>query len=436
MYRVDDIVAALSNVVGWRPDLNPANEIAPDLSITESGLYFQDEHPLVTLDNVRHAMPNPADMTFPVWDNALTYPKGKIVAQTVQKGAKTYEAIRDVPAEIPLTDAGYWREYDFLSGYVRQITQSGIAHVVQKYVNDQMIEKQAKNLLERRVFFDGAGRLDDLIPNHGKLCGYEIVPVRGMGVTTRLDRVGFQMTGAGTFNLYIFHSSRRGPRYVVSVTLTGSIGYQWIDLSDIYLPYISEGNNSGGSWYVVYSQDELPGGMQAVNINRDWSKSPCGSCNRGQYQAWQEITKYISVFPFCTTPPSGFAANPTMWDVARNAYTMTWNYGMNCTVTMMCDLTDFVIENRRAFQSVIAKQVAIDLLRSMALNPSVRINNREANVNRTDILYEIDGNPMGRPGGLAYSLDQAYKAIYVDTAGMDRICMPCNNHGVRYKSAT
>ena len=69
------------------------------------------------------------------------------------------------------------------------------------------------------------------------------------------------------------------------------------------------------------------------------------------------------------------------------------------------------------------------------MNPNVRVNRYQSNATRTDILYELDGNTSGvRPGGLGYQLKKAYEALKLDTQGLDRVCLSCNNRGVRYKA--
>ena len=69
------------------------------------------------------------------------------------------------------------------------------------------------------------------------------------------------------------------------------------------------------------------------------------------------------------------------------------------------------------------------------MNPDVRVNRNQSNVTRDGILYELDGNPQGRAGGLGCELKEAYKALSFDTRGLDRVCLTCNNHGVRYRTA-
>lgn len=124
-----------------------------------------------------------------------------------------------------------------------------------------------------------------------------------------------------------------------------------------------------------------------------------------------------------------------MWPIEHTLYTSSMCYGINVEVSVGCDLTDFIIRQRNMFQTVLQKQVAYTALRTMAMNPETRVNRSQSNVNRMDILYELDGNTSGfRQSGLGYELKEAYKALRLDTQGIDRVCLTCNNGGVRYRS--
>ena len=132
--------------------------------------------------------------------------------------------------------------------------------------------------------------------------------------------------------------------------------------------------------------------------------------------------------------PETFDEYPELWDIALTMYTNTQNYGLNCEITVGCDLTDFIIKERQIFQTVIQRQVAAIMLRTLAMNPDVKVNRNQVNASRMEILYELDGNVEGRPSGLGYDLKKAYEALRLDTQGIDRICLTCNNHGVKYRT--
>ena len=433
MYRLQDIQKALSKVVGWEQSYNPAEAIDVDLTESESGLTFQGAHPLLTLDNMRSVMPDDWGYQYPEWTEGTEYKEGDKVRHIGQ----VWIAVQDNVGQEPTAESIYWTAYNILSDFLRKLTNDGIAKAVQTFVQVKQLDKETRNLMERRTFFDGAGRIRATLQNNHKLVGFEIVPVRSMGVTAKIEKIGLQMTGAtGKVRIYLFHSSQIDPirTFDLDFTVTNG-GFQWFSLEGCFLPYISDSNNSGGSWYLCYNQDELPAGMEAINVSKDWSREPCGTCNRGSLETWRELTKYLQISPFAVNAPETFSEYPELWDIAQTMYTNTINYGLNCEITVGCDLTDFIISQRQVFQTVIQRQVAVSALRMLAMNPNVRVNRNQSNATRTDILYELDGNTSGvRPGGLGYDLKKAYEALSIDTKGLDRICLSCNNRGVKYRT--
>lgn len=440
MYRIKEIKDALLHVCGWEQSYNPKEAIDSDLTRSESGLMFQGAHPLLTLDTMRAIMPDDWGYQYPEWNSRETYSAGTIVQYDLNGNDDElyWESIRDNNTnEIPGESVLFWKPYNILSDFLERVTRNGIATAIQTFTQIKQLDKETRNLLERRTFFDGAGRIRATLQNTHKLVGFEIVPVRALGVTAKIEKIGLQMTGGtGIVKMYLFHSSQIDPIKTFDLDFqVKNGGFQWFTLEDCFLPYISKDNNSGGSWFLCYNQDELPQGMEAINVSKDWSREPCGTCNIGSVEVWRELTKYLQVTPFMYNAPETFAEYPELWDIAYTMYTNTQNYGLNCEITVGCDLTDFIISQRQIFQDVIQKQVAVIALRALAMNPNVRVNRYQSNATRTDILYELDGNTSGvRPGGLGYQLKKAYEALKLDTQGLDRVCLSCNNRGVRYKA--
>lgn len=440
MYRIKEIQDALLHVCGWEQSYNAKEAIDSDLTRSESGLMFQGAHPLLTLDTMRAIMPDDWGYQYPEWNSRETYSAGTIVQYDLNGNDDElyWESIRDNNTnEIPGESVLFWKPYNILSDFLERVTRNGIATAIQTFTQIKQLDKETRNLLERRTFFDGAGRIRATLQNTHKLVGFEIVPVRALGVTAKIEKIGLQMTGGtGIVKMYLFHSSQIDPIKTFDLDFqVKNGGFQWFTLEDCFLPYISKDNNSGGSWFLCYNQDELPQGMEAINVSKDWSREPCGTCNIGSVEVWRELTKYLQVTPFMYNAPETFAEYPELWDIAYTMYTNTQNYGLNCEITVGCDLTDFIISQRQIFQDVIQKQVAVIALRALAMNPNVRVNRYQSNATRTDILYELDGNTSGvRPGGLGYQLKKAYEALKLDTQGLDRVCLSCNNRGVRYKA--
>ena len=438
MVRLQDIQTALMPVVGWQQDYNPQKQIDPELCQSESGLTFQGAHPLCTLPNIRAIMPDDYLYKYPNWKNDVLY----VVGNKVKHKNEVWKAkVNNVGSE-PTEQSADWEIFDIVSDYIRDLMTNGINTTIQNFIQEKQLQQETRNLLERRTFFDGAARLQATIEPTGKIVGFEIVPVRSMGVTTKIERIGLQMVGAtGRVKLYLFHSSQVAPMKTIELDFTNTKGgFQWFTPQEpIYLPYIpgsdGNGNDSGGAWFLCYNQNELPAGMQALNVSKDWSVEPCQTCLGGSIESWREMTKYLQVSPFGIHAPLDFTDYPEMFDIAQIGYTNTMNYGMNVEISIGCDLTDFIISQRQIFATVIQKQVAANVLRTIAMNPDVRVNRNQVNVTRDELLYELDGAPQGRATGLGYELKLAYKALSLDTRGLDRICLQCNNHGVKYRTA-
>ena len=431
MIRIADIQNALLPLVGWHQDYDPQHQIDETLTQSESGLYYQDAHPLMTLQNVRSIMPDGFKFQYQEWEADVPYSKG----DKRSYNGVVYKAKDDNVNEQPDT-SDKWEVFDIVSDFIKEQTLSGIALMVQTFLQVKGLLRESKSLLERRTFFDGAGRLTNYQQSQGKLVGFEITPVRSMGVTAKIERIGLQMTGAtGTVRVYLFHSSQVDPIYYQDMEFTKENGgFQWFDMTDWYMPYISDKNNSGGAWYLVYNQNDLPDGMLAINATKDWSREPCMTCNAGSVEAWRELTKYLRISPFKVGALETFAQYPEMWDIEDNIYTNTANYGLNVEVSVACDLSQFIIDQRGMFATVLQRQVTATMLRMMAMNPNVRTNRNQSNVSQQGILYELDGNPQGRATGIGYELKKAYEALDLDTRDIDRICLTCRPIGVRYRT--
>lgn len=430
MIRLSDIDAALLPVVGWEQSYNPAEEIDSELTQSESGLTFQGAHPLVTLENMSAVMPDDWGFQYPAWSAQQQYAAGVKVSHATGY----WIAVNPNAGSEPEEGNPDWKPYNILSDFLRRVTLNGIHTAVQTFLQGKQIARETRSLVERRTFFDGAARLKSTIDNSHRIVGIEIVPVRAMGVTTKIERIGLQMTGGtGAVKLYLFHSSQAEPVKTAVLNYTNTAGaFQWFTLEDFYLPYIGPDTDAGGAWFLCYSQDELPEGMEALSVAKDWSAEPCQTCLGGSIEGWKQITKYLQLSPFAVREPDW---DGRIFDIGRIAYTNTRNYGLNAEITIGCDLTDFIIEQRAQFASVIQQQVAVNALRTLAMNPDARVNRHQVNATRDAILYEVDGNPQGRASGLAYTLAQSYKALAIDTQRLDRICLCENNHGVKYRTA-
>lgn len=445
MVRAIDIQEKLLHLIGWEQNYDTSDlKISDALTVSESGLYFQQIHPLLTLQNMSCIAPDFKNMTFEEYSAEKAYSKGNIV----KYNELLYKALQNSVGKQPDIESEYWVETNPFSEWLESKTKASIQKAISRYCNEKIAQGTYKTLCENRTLFDGTGRLVDVVKNKKNLVGFEIVPIRAKGVTTKVNKIGLQFTEPGEYTLYLMHSSMDAPVKIIKLNKIRKNSIEWFSLNDIYLPYQSEDNDAGGSWYLCYFQSELPEGSQAIRKNKDWSKEPCGSCSRRELLAWMAWSKYLEIHPFFVNEElvdavnfnddfnEDFAKCPLhLWDVENNQYTYDNNYGLNLEVTVSCDITDFIIEQRMMFQDVIAKQVAVDMLREFAYNANVRTNRHSINASRLDILYEVDGDSSSmKKSGLSYQLDMAFKAINISTQGIDRVCLPCKNNGIKYRT--
>lgn len=426
MIRIADIQDKMLHLVGWKQSYDLSDiMLSSNLTQTESGMYFQQIHPLLTLDNLRSIAPDFQNYNWQVHDVNKAYKSGEVV----RVDDSLYKAIQDVPAETDILDSEYWSETNPFSEWLEEKTKASIVKLVNKFINMKLADKATKSLIENKILFDGTGRLTNKIENRNKLVGFEIDTVRSKGVTVKIDKIGLQMTEPGSYTLYIFHSSNPEPIYTLTFEKTKANSLEWFKpKEDILLPYESANTDAGGSWYLVYKQSELPENAQAIYKDRDWSTGPCKACSRSEFLAYQAWSRYIEVHPFYISEDEEF--DPEIMN-----FTYDKNYGINLEVSAYCDLTDFIIKQRAMFQDVLSKQVAIDFLREFAYNPNVRTNRHSINASKLDILTELDGDANSmRQSGLSYEFDIALKALSISTQGLDRVCLPCVNNGIKYRS--
>lgn len=386
MFRANELKTGYANLLGWRQDYDPDKQIAGTLTATDSGQFYQDIHPLLTLDNLRAIAPDFADLAAP--------------------------------------------EYDFYTWLLNKTKASNL-NALQRIFTEKLADKTAKNILEQKYLFDGAGRINDSITNTDNLVGLEIVPIRTKGGTLKIERIGMQFKGTGTMNVYIFHSSRKEPIQTIEIVRTRDGGMQWFDQTDLYLPYSGSDIDSGGSWYLCYDQADLPEGMEAIKKERDWSKAPCSTCNTYDTQSYRVWSKYLEIHPFKNDSLGG---TYELWEIDENIYTYESNYGINLQVSVECDVTDIFLENKKSFQTVIGLQMAADMIQEFAYNPNYQITRSTQSFTKNELLYELNGNEGNDEHSISGKLRKAIEAIKIDMTNMSRVCFICKNGGIKYRT--
>lgn len=427
MYRPDTLQNELLHLIGWRQNYD-TGEFTIDESLTASltGQYFQDFHPMLTLDNMKAVAPDFSRIEFVAWDSQTQY----AIGDRVSHGGDNYIAITSNLNEAPTANPNNWRLFDGFSDWLEQKTKDGIAKAIRRFWTEKLEEKTAKNIIENKALFDGAGRITDVITETGNWVGLEIVPLRSQGITLQLNKIGLQFKGVGTVRLYLLHSSKKEIVSSIDCEITRDSSFHWFNQTDLFLPYIGDETDAGGSWYLIYNQDDLPEGMQAINKAKDWSKTPCSTCNGSQYQIWQTLSRHLEVHPF-KVPAKEIIE---LWDVADNLYTYTKNYGINLQLGLSCDVTDIIVQQAKSFQNVIGLQVVENMLKEFLYNPNFRIGRTQQNFSKQEIRYELEGDPQAyKKSGVSFELTRAMNGLKLDVTKLSRNCFQTNNGGIRYR---
>lgn len=426
MYRVDAILESWRALVGWRQNYDPnGKQLEDEMVASESGMFYQDEHPMLTLQNLESIMPDYSLVNYPAWDIANNYKADEIV----KNGGLNYKAKRDNVGLIPgdnLEDD--WKVFNPFSEWLRTKTEAGMLDLIVNYLEKKEINKTAKTIIERKALFDGIGKKDNTIPNKSRRAGFEIVASRSIGLTTRLDRIGLQRTTVGDVTIQLHHSSKESPLKTLILSFTKPNSIEWFDLK-WDLPYVSDDTDSGGAYYISYKQSETTG--FAIKKDKEWNEAPCESCvSKTELNTWKAYSQFLEFHPFTVPEDEG----EDLWDITDNRYEYSSNQGLNLQISLYCDYTDFFTQQRDLFKSALRKQVAINLLRELAYNSNSRINQSESTIKKEQLIYEIDGDSRGRNTGMSKKYEQSIDAISLNTEGLNRFCMPCKGNGIRYRT--
>src|SRR5574344_588323 len=343
MVRITEMQDSLLHLIGWRQSYDASDGvISESLTISESGLYYQDAHPLLTLQNLQSIAPDFKNTVYPVHSSEETYIKGIVVISN----DKHYKSLKNVPENVEITDTEYWVETNPFSEWLELKTRASITKAVNQYINNKVNQGTYKTLCEKKTLFDGTGRIYDVIKNKQNLVGFEIIPIRAKGVTTKINRFGLQFSEPGDYTIMIMHSSKMEPFYQETFTRRSANNMEWFTPhTELYLPYESDEIDAGGSWYVCYMQSNLPETSQAIRKSRDWSKGPCNECSRHEYETWRIWSKYLEIHPFYVNEEFVPVVDEQiqLWDIKENIYDYSTNYGLNLDISISCDITDFII---------------------------------------------------------------------------------------------
>jgi hypothetical protein len=372
-YKVGDIIDDLYGVCAWRQNEDPGGWQLDSVVTPDSGLYFNEVHPLLTFDNIVSVAPE-YDILF--------------------------------SGDDPGRDGAF-------SDWLERKTKAWILEGMNRWMNRKLRLRTGRNLLEdREDLFDVSGNLVDYDSNDGRIVGFEVIPPVGRSVKMKVRKIGLQMEENQTVIVKIFESGKVGEYGSESCVYNQGGGVQWFE--------VNWELDGGKSYWIVYDQGAISGrsinGIRDYNFNNfNVDRFPGGRfyCVRGVYHN------------------EGIGG---LWDLKENVYTLDTNYGLNLNVDVRCDYGDFIVDQKDLFKELIWLSVGMGMLKLMANNPDALVNRNQKNISWNKMVYEIDGDTQGdSSGSMKGRLERVIESLDFDTTGIDKICLPCRKRGIIIK---
>lgn len=197
--------------VGWRqPTQTGYNILTGDNLTTGSGLYFQDFHPMVTIENIKSHQP----------DNAISDANFNILLNNYQKSA--------------------------------------ILKIINAVISDK------KDLINDKPLFAYPNIKTNSIDNNSKFVGYEINLADCNDIAIRIKSILLEFDSEKTFTIYLFQADRKSSIQSQEIT-TLENDVKIVELNwDLYA---KSSTYSSSRFYIGYFQNDL-GNTKA--LNREW----------------------------------------------------------------------------------------------------------------------------------------------------------------------
>ena len=219
MFDIAKIKQGFKSINGWRNSSDPTVPQITDVDLltTDSGLYYNDFHPLIDVETIVNSIPETKDV----------------------------------------------------EEYLKERVDASIIKVFTKFSMFKKEMQTTKTILNSSAMFDGIARFNNTITNESKFVGFEIKLKESYGVSATIDRLGIQFNAIQTaLPIYVFHSSQLNPIQTVTASTTVAGSMTWLTLSaPIKLKYYSDDYDTGGMFYIGYYQDDVVG----MALQKDWN---------------------------------------------------------------------------------------------------------------------------------------------------------------------
>lgn len=384
MYRLKEIQDNFRGLIGWRQTLDPdEDKHLTGFTTSETGYYYQDAHPLITLRNIAAAMD----------------------PEYFSDTSKT--------------------EGERLTEYLGRLVDVATSDVIQRFIVQKNLKLETRPFVDHYRLTNSLGSINATVNKNNRIVGIRIAVKARPGVSVELKKILLQMYGEpGTVKMYLFKANEATPVATFDVQSPGNGYLAYVDSPFALKP--------GAMYYLCYYENELPFLMRGISVNKDWAAEPCQTCGNDDINAWRRLNSFASFMPFYAAPPEGFTELPRIFDRGSVVSTNVINYGINAEISVGCDLTDFIIDSRKLFVPALLKRVGLEVLNLLKLNPDNNVSRNILNANFGDISFETHGSAQSKGLSLWEDYLKALQSIEINTRGLDRDCLNCKGSGIKY----
>lgn len=411
--------SCIAGLVGFRESLDATMPtISDDLKESESGIYVNDIHSLITVENIYNCIVNTGTITLPsAWSSGTAY----TVGQRVSASGLIYQSIQ-AGTNHAVSDTAYWTNLgNPLSMYLQdKMNQSAVKLANAIYIQKNL-NQQAKSILPETMLYGGNGNIRNTITGQNRFVGFRI-KLKDLDLGMYLSKIGLQFNALLTdFPIYLYNSSQSAPVKIWTVSTASAFSFQWASLTKQVMSFLSDTTNVGTDFYLGYYEADLAGKM-AINNEYTFTTNLCGPCNPVNFQLRKAWGEFIGITPF-NVVADNLNVDRTLWNVTTNGYTDGTNYGLNLLASVYCDTTDFFCRNKHGLANGLAFQTAVSIIQDMAFNAR---DNQQSLKLAQSANYALN-NQDNKTLGLNAQMEKQIMQIDFNYAGSNPKCLPCAN---------
>lgn len=419
----------LFGLVGFFNANNPNYPaLLPSLTGSRSGLYFNDAHPYITVENIDQSVKNFSHYNYPSFEAIARDNGDYVLGSKVVFSLVNYEYVSSVTSNTltpdPGTDPIVWRVIDELSDYLIKSIYSGMDRMIDTYMNSKKFRARSKSIFENILLYNGSGDQSDIEENRGLFVGIRLrFKKKEKHLVSIINKIGHQFNGALTgLRVKVYHDSLMDPITSYEIDHNNARSFQWTNLSNDNTLRYFDNYDGGGDFYIGYKQSDLEAlGAQAINKNVYWNSCPVNGDDvwRGYYK---QYSQYIDVMGFSVSESE--MIGDQMFDTEKSQLTPSRTYGLNLNFTVDNDLGPFILQEESIVAQAIKYNTAMVLMESIAY--STRGSNQIPNQIKSSAEKQLFQHKEAR-GSLADKCKDANDSLSFDFSNMDNASMPADN---------